>query len=338
MHTRHLHLGASLYVPATRGDIVAHANGDKLNFLRSMIFCTEDAVRQEDLELALRNLAEALPQFNPKSPSMRFIRVRNQHVLGRLLETRGIENVDGFVLPKVTAKNFGHYLSLLNPRDKFLLMPTLETAEVYDPVEMRTLRDMFMETGTRARILSLRIGGNDLLHCLGVRRPPNRTIYSTALGGTIAMLTGLFKPHGFNLSSPVFEAMKQPRVLAREVARDLLHGLFGKTAIHPDQVKPIEDAYRVWAHDLEAAQCILSKDAPAVFKLHDCMCEGATQWRWAEQIVARSRIYGMRIGREHQNVHQVQVGKRERKVVSLHQVDAHVDTPADTVQVERATA
>lgn len=294
MHTRYLHLGASLYVPATRNDIVEHANGDKLGFLRSMIFCTEDAVRQEDLELALRNLAVALPQFKPRDRALRFIRVRNHHVLGRLLETRGIENVDGFVLPKITAGNFKLYLSLLNPRDNFLLMPTLETAEVYNVLEMLRLRELFLETGTRARILSLRIGGNDLLHCLGVRRPATKTIYTTALGTTIATLAGLFKPHGFNLSAPVFEAMNQPKVLAREVERDLAHGLFGKTAIHPDQVKAIEDGFKVWEPDLEAAHAILAKDAPAVFKLHDCMCEGATQWRWAESIVARGRIYGTR--------------------------------------------
>ena len=51
-----LQLGASLYMPATRADLAAHANGEKLPFLRSMIFCTEDAVRLDQLEGALQDL------------------------------------------------------------------------------------------------------------------------------------------------------------------------------------------------------------------------------------------------------------------------------------------
>ncbi len=291
---RFLRLGASMYIPATRTDLVAHANGDKNPWLRSMIFCTEDAVRQEDLPTALRNIEQALPQMRSRESAMRFIRVRDPHVMGRLLEMRGIENVCGFVLPKVTARNISHYTTLLTSRSKFQIMPTLETREIFDPVEMRELRDMLEQQDVRSRVLTLRIGGNDALHTLGVRRSATKTIYHTALGATIAMLSGLFKPFGFNLSGPVFEGMTQPKVLRREVERDLQNGLFGKTAIHPDQVAIIEEGYKVTTTDLDSAQCILQTDAPAVFRLHDCMCEGATQWRWAQGIIARSEMYGVR--------------------------------------------
>lgn len=279
-------------MPATRGDLVAHANGDKLPFLRSMIFCTEDSVRLDQLDLALQNLRDALPLFRP-TEALRFIRVRNPQVMAEVLRMCGIGNVHGFVLPKATKKNMARYLELLSKDDDFLLMPTLEDADVFLPGAMVKFRDLLLKSPVRHRILSLRIGGSDLLHQLGVRRSPKRSVYDTALGATIAMLSGIFIPHGFNLSAPVFEGLAFPRVLAQEVERDLLHGLFGKTAVHPDQVPQIEKAYMVAAKDFEMASLMLEHSAPAVFRMHDTMCEAATHRHWAQSILERARLYGI---------------------------------------------
>ena len=41
---RYEELGASLYVPATRGDLAAILTGRRFDGLRSLILCTEDAV------------------------------------------------------------------------------------------------------------------------------------------------------------------------------------------------------------------------------------------------------------------------------------------------------
>lgn len=279
-------------MPATREDLVAHANGEKLPFLRSMIFCTEDSVRLDQLDFALQNLREALPLFRP-TEALRFIRVRNPQVMGEVLRMRGIKNVHGFVLPKATRKNIGRYLELLSQDDGFVVMPTLEDADVFIPDEMVKFRNVLLKSTVRSRILSLRIGGSDLLHQLRVRRSPKRSVYDTALGGTIAMLSGIFVPHGFNLSAPVFEGLAFPNVLAQEVERDLLHGLFGKTAVHPDQVLQIEKAYMVAAKDYEMASLMLEQAAPAVFRMHDTMCEAATHRHWALSILERARIYGI---------------------------------------------
>jgi citrate lyase beta subunit len=182
---------------------------------------------------------------------------------------------------------------LLSKDDGFLLMPTLEDADVFIPSEMVKFRDQLLKSSVRGRILSLRIGGSDLLHQLGVRRSPRRSVYDTALGTAIAMLSGIFIPHGFNLSAPVFEGLAFPRVLAQEVERDLLHGLFGKTAVHPDQIPQIEKSYMVAAKDVEMATLMLEHSAPAVFRMHDTMCEAATHRNWARSILDRARIYGV---------------------------------------------
>lgn len=289
----YLRLGASLYVPATRDDLVEIGNREKHAGQRSVIFCTEDAVRTDDVDFALRNLAAALPRLRPAPGLMRFVRVRNPHVMGRVLQMPGVTALDGFVLPKITAANLGSYLDQISGHDHhFAVMPTLETAEVFDAAEMRALRNAMSAPSAKHRILSLRIGGNDLFNLLGIRRPAGRTIYETAVGHTVSMLASTFKPHGFNLTGAVCEAMGRPDVLAREVEQDLDHGLFGKTAIHPEQTAVIESFYAVAAEDEEMATAILRPDAPAVFRMHGTMCEPATHRRWAHSTLARLEVYG----------------------------------------------
>ncbi len=293
-----IHLGASMYVPTTLDitKLAAVGNGIKYPNLRSVIFCTEDAVRTDELETAVHNLRKALVKMEDKAPAMpmRFIRVRNPEVLGRCLRMKGIEKIDGFVLPKVTIKYLPYYLGMLSDGDDFTIMPTLETKEVFNAKEMGILRRMLTEDeSARKRTLCLRIGGNDLLNCLKVRRDPRRTIYATPVGDVIRQLAGEFIPHGFGLSAPVCESLLYPEVLREECELDLLQGLFGKTAIHPMQIDQIEQAFKVAPNDLEEAQAILKPDAKAVFKMNERMCEPTTHRAWARDITMRAEIYGV---------------------------------------------
>ncbi|MDR2261616.1 MAG: HpcH/HpaI aldolase/citrate lyase family protein [Azoarcus sp.] len=285
-------LGASLYVPAARTDLLQIARGEKLSEIRSLIFCTEDAIRAAELPLALRNLAEALPALSPAPSRMRFVRVRNPEIMRQILALPGCPRLDGFVLPKATRPVLKEYLRLLEG-SAHLIMPTLETREVFDEREMIALRRFLDRDGLRERILSLRIGGNDLLSLLGMRRPRGRTLYETPLGLVISRLVTIFRPSGFNLSAPVFEYLADHATLRREVEEDLAHGLIGKTAIHPCQVPLIHDCYRVHADDLEMARQILHRNAPAVFRMHDAMCEPATHRNWAERLHLAASHYGL---------------------------------------------
>jgi len=78
---------------------------------------------------------------------------------------------------------------------------TLETHEVFDANEMKKLRNFLSSDKIRPRILSLRIGGNDLLNLLSLRRSCNRTIYDSPLREIISILVRTFKPYGFNLTA-----------------------------------------------------------------------------------------------------------------------------------------
>lgn len=289
---KHVRLGASLYVPATRLDLAAIGNGEKYGHLRSVIFCTEDSIHERDVDRALGQIDRTLEELRPRN-SLRFVRARSPRVLARLLAMRYVDRLDGFVLPKVTQHNVLEYLDLIPPERGYEVMITLETREAFDMGEMQALRDLLLRVGVAGRILAVRIGGNDLLNLLAIRRDPCHTVYETPLRQVIGQLAMIFRPHGFNLTGTVNECLNNGAVLAAEVALDLQHGLLGKTAIHPAQVEAIEKHYRVFPGDLGMAEDILAEDAPAVFLKGDRMCEPVTHRRWAEIVVERARVFGL---------------------------------------------
>lgn len=287
-----IELGASLYVPAVHPDLVKIAQRNKLDHARSLIFCTEDAIRMDQLQSALENLRQALPFVSACRGRMSFVRVRNPDVLKSVLAMPGAESLDGFVLPKATIKNLPEYLSLLDGHPH-QIMPTLETREVFDAGSMQVLcRYLDMES-VRHRILALRIGGNDLLSLLGMRRPRRKTIYQTPIGNVISNLVMTFKPAGFELTAPVFEYINDAETLIREVREDLDHGLVGKTSVHPNQIHLIESCYKVSGQDLAIAGRIIDESAPAVFKMHDSICEPSTHRNWAYQVRIRAKTFGL---------------------------------------------
>ena len=286
-------LGAPLYMPAGRRDIMDCANGEKLAQLRSMIFCTEDAVAQADLESSLRHLGLCLQGFREMPYRYRFIRVRNPEVLARLLALPGIENIDGFVLPKFDLCTLLAYFDQLQGTS-FKLMPTLETRQAFDIGAMVELRQALLRHPVLSQIVMLRIGGNDLMALLGIRRQRSLSLYETPMGLVISQLVTAFKPYGFAIAAPVFEYLDDIATLRREISLDLAHGLAGKTAIHPEQIGVIENAYQVSQQDYDMALKLLDDNAPAVFKMHNTMCEVSTHLSWAREILTRQQYFGVR--------------------------------------------
>jgi citrate lyase beta subunit len=285
-------LGATLYLPGTREHLAQIALGQRYPKLRSAVICLEDSIRPDEVRPALRNVAQLLEALADDSPRpLLFIRPRDPAMLRALLAMSGIERVDGFVIPKATAESLPDYLACAI-QDRHRLMPTLETREVFDPLEVRRLRDQLL--AIQARILAVRIGGNDLLQTLGARRSTVRTLYEGPLAGTVAGLVAAFAPHGFFLSAPVFEHFAGEALLREEVELDVEHGLLTKTVIHPGQIGIVEAAYAVGQDELAEARAILAPDSPAVFALRGSMCEPATHRRWAMTIVRRAEIFGVK--------------------------------------------
>jgi citrate lyase beta subunit len=287
-------LGATLYLPATHEQLEPIALGRRFPRLRSAVVCLEDSIRGESVPLAIRNVGRLLETLADEAARpFLFIRPRDPAMLRALLRLDGIEKVDGFVVPKATAESLPDYLACAI-LDHHRLMPTLETREMLDPVEVRRLRDQLLVI--QERVLAVRIGGNDLLQTLGARRSPVRTIYEGPLAGTVAGLVAAFAPYGFSLSAPVFEHFASEALLREEVERDVEHGLLTKTVIHPRQIEIVEGRYAVGLSELAEARAILAPDSPAVFAISGSMCEPATHRRWALTIVKRAEIFGLRPG------------------------------------------
>lgn len=288
-------LGATLYTPATRPDLETIINGRKLTQLRSLVICTEDAVHDQDLHGALANLQRNLESLRP-SPMMRFIRPRSPEVLGRILDMPGIEGLDGLVLPKVNEENLARYAEQAARRSNLWLMPTLETEIAFDRRAMERLRERLEQLINP--ILCLRVGGNDLLNLLGLRRAPGGTLYDTPLRSVLNDIILVFRPSGYEIAAPVFDVMDNPLTLAQEVALDIHHGLLTKTAIHPVQIPVIEKAYQVNPEEQQLAKRILDPCTQAVFRHGGQMCEPITQRHWAERLMTRASLYGIRQAEE----------------------------------------
>jgi citrate lyase beta subunit len=290
-------LGATLYMPATREDILDVVLHKKLPELRSMVVCLEDAVAEIDVDTALANLHKLLLSIEQQGGRaadgpMLFVRPRDSQMAAVLNEWPLMAHVDGFVLPKLSLTNLRAWeLAVTNP--DIFLMPTLETREVFNPVAMVELGEALKQTLDH-RIIALRIGGNDLLGCLGLRRNPATTLYSTPMGYVIPMLAGVMGSQGFALTAPVFERLATPHLLLEELSLDIAHGLVGKTAIHPSQISSIQDSFRVSLEDLNCAKLMLNEVAPAVFNHNDTMCEPATHFKWATHILERAKWHGVR--------------------------------------------
>jgi len=291
-------LGATLYMPVLQKDAMEYIAGTKLPKLRSMVLCLEDALLENDVLVGLDTLEKTLIRIGDVKRNsdatqfpLVFVRPRHLEMAKRIAGMAGIGNIDGFVAPKVRPGDHAKWIDAVRETDLYL-MPTLETSEVFDVAAMTDLRDEFLANAPD-RILALRVGGNDLMSVLGVRRSGSSTLYDGPLSYTISMLTSVMKSKGFDLTSPVFEIIEDRKSLLEEVTKDVNFGFVGKTVIHPTQIDIVQNAFRVTRTDHEAAMRILDIDAPAVFKFGGSMCEPATHRTWAQRIMSRARVYGV---------------------------------------------
>ncbi|MDR2443959.1 MAG: HpcH/HpaI aldolase/citrate lyase family protein, partial [Deltaproteobacteria bacterium] len=289
--TKSIKYGATMYMPALRPDLDLVANGHKYPALRTVVFCTEDSLSLSQLPAALDNLRASLPKLEPTG-LYRFIRPRNPEVLKVILSMPHINRINGFVIPKADRFNLPEYFRLLERRDGFELMPTIETDVAFDLGELYRLRDYLSGSPIKSKIACLRIGSLDLLSILGLRRDLNLSIYDTPVGHAIDQLITVFKPVGFELSAPGFEGLDMSKVLSQELSLDISRGLFAKTCVHPCQIEIIQDAYQVLPEEYLMAREVLNPENPAVFRLNDRMCEKAVHTNWANGVIERAQLFG----------------------------------------------
>lgn len=287
-------LGATLYMPGTRTDLLRVMRGQAIPGLRSMVICLEDAVSEADLAFAIKNVTAVLNEYagdgeEYTNKPLAFIRPRDLKCCERILREMDINALAGVVIPKIRQENLECWHNVLRGTDlKWML--TLETAESHDLVAMREFAEQLK--AYRNQILVLRVGGNDLMSSLAIRRPRMGTLYDSALGFTLKMLLCTFKPHGFAMTAPVCEIFDESALLYKEVETDVLHGFCGKTAIHPCQIPIIQSAFKVNQNEYEDA-LLIANASEAVFKSNGAMCEPATHSSWARLTLERAKYFGI---------------------------------------------
>lgn len=279
---RYGQLGASLYVPAT------HKSLDRIlatgcHDARSIILCTEDAVAPDAVTWAVQRLIKALKAAPASVSFLRFVRPRNTFVLRQLLESpEAVARVDGVVIPKFDDTTMPAWRDVLNRNKQLATMPTLETPALFrEDSAIATLKAVQALCNP---VIALRIGANDLLSAIGLKRQPGQTVYDTPLRSTIERLITIFRPAGFELSAPVCDLIGEPDTLSREVALDIAWGFYAKSCVHPAQVALVEEHFNQAMARQQPQALALLNSAEAVFRHSGQMLEATCHTNWAQRV------------------------------------------------------
>jgi len=214
-------LGATLYIPADRPSLVADITKQAAAGVTSVVVCLEDSIADEHVEAAEDNLIQALADLHADTAAelpLLFVRVREPRQIPALVARlgRSVRVLDGFVLPKFTARSGTDYLHALDDADRIggrrlLAMPVIESGAVlYAETrvdELTRLRALLHRD--RPRILAVRLGATDLCALYGLRRSPELTIYDVKvvsnLIADVVNVLGRADGTGFTVTGPVWE-------------------------------------------------------------------------------------------------------------------------------------
>ncbi len=286
-------LGATLYMPIVNDRVPAFLRGE-VNFpAPSVVLCLEDALAENDVARGIATLKALLKNYPSGTGTRVFVRPRNLEMGLQLAEFVGIEKIDGFVAPKIVPETAAAWMDLAEQTD-LRIMPTVESAQFFDPGRITALREI-LDDHDKRRIAAIRLGGNDLLGTMALRRHSGITSWEGPLAWVLSMASSMLISAGYPVAAPVFDIITDVATLRREVAQDVAAGFISKTAIHPTQVSHIMDAFRVTSAEIDQARAILENRVSAVFQIGGVMCEPSTHLAWAQRIVSRSEIFGSEV-------------------------------------------
>ena len=308
-------VGALLYTPANNCKIADDIASGRFGEKYSVALCLEDTIRDNCVAQAETILVDSLKKlyelrktedfYLPKL----FVRVRYskqmQTIYHDLGSAAGI--LTGFIIPKISLSNIDAYLnsflSVIRQSDHQLyMMPILESEELIDPVtRVEVLSEIRDKLATlRKDVLNIRVGGNDLCNAFGMRRHNDETIYD--IRPIADILTDIIAVFGrdYVISGPVWEYYSGngwDEGMKREIRMDIRAGFIGKTVIHPNQIRVVNDALMVTENDYRDAKAILGWDSEnlvAGSADRSRMNEYKTHYRWAEKIMYLAKYYGVK--------------------------------------------
>ena len=311
-------LGGTLYVPGTKPDLGQSLIRLGAKGTVALVVCWEDSIPTTDLELARTNLLQALrvvQTARSASLPLMFCRPRAPTDLEVISDCDPSGLLSGVVLPKFDPRHAESWFHAVRAAGRnWTVMPILESAAMADPsVRVQWLADS--QAALRRSptpVAAVRLGGVDLLGCLGIRRARHLTAYDygplrDAISDTLGVF-GCANP-GLPISAPVWEHLPTATwasgplraattvghgLLARELRLDQAHGLCGKTAVHPGQVTLINAHHTVSHEDYEDAVAVLQGGGAARSVYGTRMNESQPHRLWAERTVRRAADFGVR--------------------------------------------
>lgn len=219
-------VGATLYMPGTKNFTEAILT-KKEPGLTSMVMCFEDAIAEEFLPDAEKNVLKVLEDISLAISSGKitlndvpliFLRVRNTEQFtnfSKKLTQNHIKVLTGFVFPKFNSNNGNEFLEqLLHLNETFgevlYGMPILESREIIlketrlgELIKIQKILDLH-----KKYILNVRVGATDLSSWFSVRRGINYTIYDILpVRDCLSDILNFLNRHGedYVLSAPVWE-------------------------------------------------------------------------------------------------------------------------------------
>ena len=182
------------------------------------------------------------------------------------------------------------------------MMPIYESSSVAD---LRTRHETLYAlkeklSPVESSVLNIRVGGNDLCHLFGFRREPTESIHQiTPIANILSDIVTVYGTD-YVISGPVWEyysGREWENGLRREIKDDRLCGFIGKTIIHPNQIQPVNDGYKVTEKNYKDALRILHWNVKEDSYVSgssdgDRMDEYKTHINWAQKTRFMAECYG----------------------------------------------
>lgn len=239
----------------------------------------------------------------------------------------------GFSLPKADIARSESMLQAVREVSEGLgrpmyAMPILESEEIAfietRRPALRRLAELFEQYDDH--VVCVRVGGTDLSGLFGLRRDRDTTIWDLAVvRDALSDILNQFARNGDRVvSGAVWEHIAAPRMfkpqlratpfaeqdasklrsqlirddvdgLMRETSLDKTNGMYGKTVIHPSHVSVVNSLLTVHGEEYQDALVIAAhRDRGGVLaSAHGRMNEMGPHARWADQVLARAKVYGV---------------------------------------------
>ena len=310
-------VGALLYCPANNESIAKSIVQERFGTKYSLALCLEDTIKDDcvqdaecKLVTALKNIYEEKHTKDFYIPKI-FIRVRCPEQIPALFER--LEDAEalitGFIIPKFALDNADAYIETMTnlnaASDRTIyMMPIFESPTIIHLQNRAQILYTLKEKldAVSQYVLNIRVGGNDLCHTFGFRRHKDESIHDIKPIANI--FSDIITVFGMDyvVSGPVWEYYSGDgwdTGLANELKEDKLCGFLGKTAIHPNQIEVINEAYKISRDDYEDAKAVLNWDGDTDKLVSgsaskERMNEYKTHHNWARRVLFMAEYYGVK--------------------------------------------